>query len=1081
MANIDDYMITKQINQIRQKLTEFWFIQTLERIKEFIQGTTCYISYARGISKYDKQIYKLSTHLKAAGVNVYLDKWNNRAGTKQSRFTERISKSEFVILVGSQQLMKEYGTEKNGSILNLEIDQIIEKLRVKPGSVIPIFLDGTKETALPLAMGTMVGIDFTHNKIYYEQVFQILEILCQGNDLSLFKKEFMTQKKYLYAKEHSLDILLQKEKEAEERDKALTQQITTNIINQYQTALDDYYLDREKYYVKQSLSNDVFLTLSDNKSIIGNFFNQMFRKIEKKSLVLLGILCIFFLCLVKCVSPKPESLTHPDLNIPSENVLLKRLNLIKKIDEKLEKRQKPESISVVALVGMGGVGKTILARYYARRHKHIIFWEINAETKNSLLTSLYDLAHALVKTNELREELDFIKKIQNAEERERQFLYFIKSLLRKHPDWLLIYDNFESFPEIEKYYPQDPYVWGQGKIIITTRNSTLVSSGYINSNNVIRIEELTQEEALALFSKILFNTEAASLPQDKKVEAIEFLKHIPSFPLDITIAAKYLKSTQHLSYKEYLKHLTQYDQDFDRTQQQIASESIEYTKTRYNIIRISLEKILKDNKEFQDLLLFICLLNSQNIPISLLERYKNSIIIENLIFNLKKYSLITNTSDAPHYKTHLLSMHRSTQKISLDFLKNYLSLNKNTFPITSIASTVVNFMSDVARKEDSRMKLAIAHGKAFLSHKDLLNDLTIAEINLQLGRIYHYAGAYHKSIEQYEKSMQIYEEKLGRKDIKTAEVFLRIGDLFTDIGDYQKSQYFLERGYLVFKKHYGETHIKTGWALSLLGSIYRRIGEYKKATSCLEQSLSIYKMHKDDYDGTALIKIRYAKVLKDIGKYKEAKILLEQALAVLTKTYGANHNLIAYNLLALGSVNIKLKDYDAAKTILTRSLGIHKVFFGSDSLESAYTMRYLGVVYTYLKQYKEAADFFQKVHQIYTKHFGEDHVSVSQVLMDTGQLYFSNNMVQEAEHFFNRALIISAKNKHPGKYRCLEALGDLYNYKKVQALKEKNIALSQAHKIKSIEYFQEVLKILKEYFPNDSPHIKRVQEKLLNE
>src|SRR3546814_12524981 len=72
--------------------------------------------------------------------------------------------------------------------------------------------------------------------------------------------------------------------------------------------------------------------------------------------------------------------------------------------------------------------------------------------------------------------------------------------------------------------PQDPQVWGAGKVIITTRDTNLRNTKYIKSENVISVEVLSPTEALILFSKILYNCDPQMLTVKQKQEFDNFLR-----------------------------------------------------------------------------------------------------------------------------------------------------------------------------------------------------------------------------------------------------------------------------------------------------------------------------------------------------------------------------------------------------------------------------------------------------------------------------------------------------------------------------------------------------------------------------
>ncbi len=150
--------------------------------------------------------------------------------------------------------------------------------------------------------------------------------------------------------------------------------------------------------------------------------------------------------------------------------------------------------------------------------------------------------------------------------------------------------------------------------------------------------------------------------------------HIPSYPLDVSIAAHYLKATG-VSYAKYLEYLNMNDKEFDNVQGEILKEAGEYIRTRYSIIVVSLRNIIEANKDFKNPLIFISALNSQNIPKDLLISYKNCAIVDSFIYYLKKYSLITD--GVPLCSNYTFTIHRSTQVISLNYLTRELNQKNN--------------------------------------------------------------------------------------------------------------------------------------------------------------------------------------------------------------------------------------------------------------------------------------------------------------------------------------------------------------------------------------------------------------------
>ena len=158
------------------------------------------------------------------------------------------------------------------------------------------------------------------------------------------------------------------------------------------------------------------------------------------------------------------------------SLTLNRPEIIDQIKMKLKKQ---DDIQTVALVGVGGAGKTTIARQYACKQKVSYLWEINAETKESLKASFENIAKKLANTEEYQKTLREIQALKDPAEKEEAIIHFVKSRLKAKKKWLLIYDNVETFTDIQKYFPYDSETWGNGKVIITTRDSNID-----NNNNL---------------------------------------------------------------------------------------------------------------------------------------------------------------------------------------------------------------------------------------------------------------------------------------------------------------------------------------------------------------------------------------------------------------------------------------------------------------------------------------------------------------------------------------------------------------------------------------------------------------------
>lgn len=796
------------------------------------------------------------------------------------------------------------------------------------------------------------------------------------------------------------------------------------------------------------------------------------KKVTRKTIMITTLISIVIIGVILSITVLIYKNYYSPINIsinfllPNKKILLEREVITDQLDKIFTK---PNEINIAVLVGVGGSGKTTIARNYANKQKSSIIWEINAETKKSLSLSFESLAYALCNNNADKQELRNILDIKEFANKDRQLLLFSQKQLKLLSKWFIIYDNVESFKDIFEYFPYNVEGWGNGRVIITTRDATIKNSNYIDSPNVIVVDEISEKEKLELFKNIIGDSSPQLVRNQEAVE--QFLENIPSFPLDVSIAAHYLRDTG-MEYNQYLEEIKVPKKEFTELQTLILQDVNQYTKTRYNLVSLTLKNMIKSNPEFYDLALLIALLDSQDIPEELLVLYKNQYITTNFLRNLKKNSLITNVQYKNNDRKDIdnltsFSIHRSTQiNILADIIESLSAKQKQELLSTILTNVQSYILRQIDLENSSGLKNFIRHCEVLSSKHDLLGREDLISINNVLGIIYYYLG-------NDKQAKNILEENLSidKEDQETALILTHLGAIYRKIGqDYQMAINSLKKAIAIYDKISPDS-VREGLALTHLGNTYRTLGDFQNAIEALQKSVNIYHKQSGYYAGEARALGYLGVAYREQGDLTKAKDLLEQAINLYNKEKYPKYSSVYAGTLAHLAITYRMMEkYGKAKNILEESVKIYKQIRPENHPDIGRNVLNLGIIYGEIKENIKAKELLEKSLNDYENNYGKSHIETGKVLNHLGRFYILAKNYKGAEESLKRASGILQQNSHPESYRSFELLGDLYISKK-QPLLNKEAARTNYNKS---------LELALKYFSENSINVNRVKGKINN-
>lgn len=834
--------------------------------------------------------------------------------------------------------------------------------------------------------------------------------------------------------------------------------------------LPNNFLKSNQFYGTKHIDSKRILLKDDRPLKKENLKNINFFSLKTKLLENIKIILFLFLGLIYLIfymlSQKNITI-HSDLDILSHSELLPRSEINKEIHNFFKNHSK--DIQTIALMGPGGAGKTTLANQYGHQQTNKIIWFINAETKESLINSLEALCVRLTVSQQDKIELKEMLKEKNIRNKGKKILELTKNHLKKNPDWLLIYDNVEKFSDIKNFYPKDSKTWGQGQIIITTQDFNIQNNKYIN--HAIQIKELSSKEKFYLFNKII--NKNFSTHHIKINEVNKFLENIPSFPLDVSIAAYYIKTTG-ITYQDYINNLSLSPKKLSVTQENILKDLGHYNKTRYKIISFTLKEIIETHPDFKNLLLFISLINSQNVPKSIFFFYVDKLTVDNFIINLKKYSLISDQI-LSHSEESFFSIHRSTQKVILSYLKNELRVYKKNPDIDKIIFSIEKYSDIHINSENTEnLKIIKEHIISILKNKNLFDSYQIGTLYHLLGSIFYQFSDFFSAEKYFQKSI----ENLNKNNVRLALVYESLGCLYSELGKYKESIKLRSRSLSIFNKFNEKYYNEKTKIFSNLGYVYKEVGKYKKAEQIFQNCLSLYKKKPPKtYVDYAWLLLYLGYLYEDLNELEKSKKYYDDCINLCNKHLKSNHIVKAWALSSLGNIYRKLKNFKKAKELIKDAIKICKDHSFNNHVGYAFVINHLGCVFRDEKNYYQSRSLLEKSLSIYNRCYKKDHVRIALTLRDLAKLKLAENYQHEGLVLLEKSLELMQKNKHPNLYIILEDLGDFYLNNAQTNLRKNKYRYEELKKI-SYSYYKKCYEILLKYFSKDSSHILRLNLKI---
>ncbi len=599
---------------------------------------------------------------------------------------------------------------------------------------------------------------------------------------------------------------------------------------------------------------------------------------------------------------------HANDRMSFSNVIpIERNDLSLKIKEGLLKNH------IVILEGFGGIGKSHLVQHYIKTQT-----QIGKDPKNRVCwidcrSPIFDqLKNFIRSANNIFNDENLLEAVN-----ENILLEKIQLCAqKKNITLLIVFDSLDNANLANEIIPMVSTY--KLDCLITTRLS-------LSSPFTLKIPPFTEDQARDYLCK--------NLPfySHEKIERLSnFLK---SYPLSLSQATHFLLNHPSVSIDTYIQHHQKDTPSHTFRQQQFSVEKEPYAIE--NIVKHSLEQVLKENMLAERMLTFFTQINNKDIQLSFIrDVFENMGFsrkeIHDALLHLKTYNLISVEHDDLSRCSHF-SMHEIIQ----DTLFHLLDSAKMEHMKTTLAAYFKKIL--YAHRNNiihfaNEHTILLSHMLTFSMSKKESTECTENELTLQIFLLDYwvYVKRNHQNalllIDTIEQHMEILKEpRVKARFLSTAGDVLSLQRL----GAPQTNTIFEQMKEQLADYIYALAKLDRYEVIRLQNSIGQNLLLQSKASEAKEYILLSLEMIQKMNEPVVQIPTLYfaAWVYIDCGEFEHALDCLNQSIRLFDKTPSTAIKFYTLNFKAFSLLNLKCyKDaFEAAST----SIDICTSYFGS--------------------------------------------------------------------------------------------------------------------------------------------------------
>lgn len=653
--------------------------------------------------------------------------------------------------------------------------------------------------------------------------------------------------------------------------------------------------------------------------------------------------------------------------------------------------------AAVAVHGLGGVGKSSLAREYAvrnRDHYSVISW-LDAETEDGIIEGLLSLGAM------------FVSGLAQIPNRRAAAQQVVDSVLRGFDKpVLLVFDNLEEERHLRSWLPRTG-----ARALITSRNSAWGSD--ISATPLLPWPIETGVGYLQRESRRADLDEA---------DARAIVEALGALPLALAHAAASLRGMRMLTPGKYREHVGAHLSK--------APHGVEYPQSVFATFKAAISQAEQEVEGAGAALCFAASFAPEAIPDELfrqpIENYadglqplaldgatldlrslvNDEVRLDEALGALDRLSLLVFSEESRTYRIHRLVQLATKDLVApaaLAWQECAVRVVEAAFPAPEFAT-----WPQCAR---------------LLPHVRVALDMLRGDAaSLPAARLAHRSGIYLRERGQYDearalqiRALAIQEKTLDANHPDVAGTLSQLALVSFDQGRrYGEVEALQTRAIEILEKSLGLDHPQVATILDNLALVCVDRERFDEAERLLQRSLSIReKALGSENPSVARTLTNLVRICGAQGRYDEAERLSARCIAILEKSVGAEHPDLAKALGNRGAAVRGLARYDEAVSLCIRAVAMHEKAYGPNHPLIAPPVITIAKVYRAQGRCEEAEAFFLRALAIREKSLAPDNPYIACSLCHVADLYHEQGRRADARPLYERALTILEKTVGP--------------------------------------------------------------------